>query len=680
MVTKNQLTAYCLLAHINDNDRGISDLAQVFIPLVKKTLATVMATGVRGGNTNDMKTEFDLLFRLDIPFGLMHRLMRQIQKETNCANKSPAIVLNGDGSFVLSEFEFTELDEVISQQAADIELIEDSYMEFVERAGLKTDSEPSVFEFLDRYHQELSGLFATRSDYEPTLEYTTPALFVESVKNNDTQFKILRRIYLGSLISSYLQLPVTTSGVNIKELVLDTSFLVSLLDLTSVEACHTCQMVLELARKIGCKITVLDITLDETRALLERCSESIDRLSLTHFLAPTSIEAGCARRKLSKTGLLRIVSSLRNTLDKDHGVTVYNVSARMKKKAQTSELYKKITGRTRNPDGAHHDGVANYYVATKRGDTPRSLLKTQCWFVSSQDPHSSPTLRIKGDGTFFESIRAEYLLNVMWLSSPSASDQEVGTLGLSRLVATTIERSLPSHTILREFNTNLKGLDPGELTAEDVALLANSTAVKSAKNLEKLNQLAQTDKEQFFSDVLSIADAERERVRELEERLNEGGLLQHKTEKKQKAAVEQLKIAHAELRRMKLSKIEEIEREIAAHENGIETSTSEAKRINMELRWLGGSLILLLCNTIWSIAQRFGWQETNAMISTLAIPLSLGLYAILGRTPRSLWKKLEVAAFTWVVQKNNVSESITVELNAKLVDLQNQLSKIPQEN
>src|SRR5660397_10807 len=199
--------------------------------------------------------------------------MKIIAKDANGSNDSPSFIVHSDGSYFLSDFQFTELDEVINQQCSDIEMIEDSYMEFVERHGLKKDEDPSVFEFLDSHHNELAGFFATKSEFESAKDYTTPALFIDSVKNNEQQFKILRRIYLGSLISSYLQLPTIEASGNVRELVLDTNFIVSLLDLTSVEACHTCRKILEISHKLGCKITVLDITLDETKALLERRSE-----------------------------------------------------------------------------------------------------------------------------------------------------------------------------------------------------------------------------------------------------------------------------------------------------------------------------------------------------------------------------------------------------------------------
>lgn len=683
MITKNQITTYCLLAHVNDNDRGIKDLSQIFIPLVKKTLTSLVNRGVSSGKKNDIKIEFDKLFGLDIPYNLLQKFMRQIEDEVNQPDTAPFVTVHEDGSFILTDFKFTELDEVLNQQSADVGLTEDSYKEFIERAGLKIEEEPSVFEFLDSHHQELSRFFLERTEFETAEKYTTPALFVDSLKNDEKMFNILRRIYLGSLISSYLQLPIIVEDKGNKELLLDTSFIISLLDLRSEEAYHTCQMVLEIALKLGWKITILNITLDETKALLERSADSIGTISLPQLLPPASIEGACARRRLSRTELLRIANSLTEKLKKEFRVKIFTVSEQFSNKARETALYKKIIGRTHNPDGAHHDGVANYYVAKKRRKNSRNLFETSCWFVSSNDSYLDNNVRIKGDGSFYESIRAEYLLNVMWLSSPSARLQEIPTIALSKLVAATIERSLPSHVVLRDFNDNLNKLGPDELSVEDIALVANSAAIQSTKKLEDLNALAQTNTEQFSIDIISIADTERERTRKLQQNIIQEQKLRSEVERKHKESEDKLRKVHSELYEMRLNEIMEIENNIKLKEMAFGIAVDRFRFIKPFLIILSLTILAIIEYLAWLLIDIYDWSvlEPNVFLLGFGLPLFLAVlgYAIPVRKDKKILEIFEEKVQSWLIQKHGTSESIINDLKEQLISLKDRIKQIPVE-
>lgn len=145
------------------------------------------------------------------------------------------------------------------------------------------------------------------------------------------------------------------------ELLLDTSFLLGLFDLMSPESKHTCSSVARLAKVLGYKLTVLDITLEETSALLRRIANKLSTALFVAMVDMESIEAACERRKLSKTELELISRRVPENLIAEYEINCITVDETFKEEAKQSEIYSKCLLREHNPDGAPHDGIAFYY-------------------------------------------------------------------------------------------------------------------------------------------------------------------------------------------------------------------------------------------------------------------------------------------------------------------------------
>lgn len=77
-------------------------------------------------------------------------------------------------------------------------------------------------------------------------------------KNAPEIYEALRRLYLGSMLTSYLNYEPTGAKMNV-EILLDTNFIVSLLDLNTTESTKCCNTFIEASKKLGYKFTVLHL-------------------------------------------------------------------------------------------------------------------------------------------------------------------------------------------------------------------------------------------------------------------------------------------------------------------------------------------------------------------------------------------------------------------------------------
>ena len=259
MLPKNRVVAYSLLAHVNDHSSGISDLADIFLPLIKRTLCILHRGGAAGALVTDLKTHVDRDYYFDMPIPMLRMMLKRIQVEVN-TGKEKRLVLHQDDSFSLSGFAFAEFEETVRIQEAAIDIVNGIYEDYLCTNGRKVEDEPSIFEFLDQNRLELSGVFAHGAIMAGQLSFVTQAEFVNSVMHDEATFQTLRRVYMGSIITSYLELDIREVGHSNVELVFDTDFVVSLLGLHSEESEHTCKQVVEIAKRLGYKCSVLSVT------------------------------------------------------------------------------------------------------------------------------------------------------------------------------------------------------------------------------------------------------------------------------------------------------------------------------------------------------------------------------------------------------------------------------------
>ncbi len=304
-----KVIAFSLLAHINDNTVGIRSFDDIFMPLAKSALCNLINEGKSSGSgVSEVKAKVDELYGLDIPIPYLESLLGEISKESE-ESDSIDFKLHNDGSFVMNKFVFTEFEDQITESEAQVNEINKLYRLHLESEGLDPDREPSLFDYLDKSRLRLSKFFAYGTKKMLEIADVHQANFINSLSNQPKLFNALRKIYLGSIISAYLSVDVGTTEKGL-ELLLDTNFIVGLLDLNSPESTHTCRRIVEIAKKIGFKVSVLAFTIHETELLIERKAREINKSFFQGYLDPESIFSAVLRRNLSPTQLTTIISNL----------------------------------------------------------------------------------------------------------------------------------------------------------------------------------------------------------------------------------------------------------------------------------------------------------------------------------------------------------------------------------
>ena len=165
------------------------------------------------------------------------------------------------------------------------------------------------------------------------------------------------------------------------------------------------------------------------------------------------------------------------------------------------------------------------YMSEKNEENPLN-----CWFVNNSITHDFEHDAIENIingnvvGNQPEIIKADDLLNILWLSTPSirmeVSSNEMVDIGLTTLVAHTLNKSLPKARIIRELDENIQKYKSADITDRDVYLLSVRIANNQVKNIEELNTLASDNVDEFNYRVKEEARKQAEIESEQQKQLN----------------------------------------------------------------------------------------------------------------------------------------------------------------
>ncbi len=476
----------------------------------------------------------------------------------------------------------------------------------------------SIYEYLDKSRLRLSKFFAYRESQELNIDDVHQAGFINSLRDRPKLFNTLRRIYLGSIIAAYLSVDIGKTERSM-ELLLDTNFIIGLLDLNSKESTHTCRQILDLSKKLGFKISVLPYTLEETELLIQRKANQLNKSFFQGYLDPESIFHAAIRRNLTKTELVRISSNLKSILEKEYDIlaiandTKYRNLAKFQYK-KIFDFYKSLRGT--NNWSAHHDTTAIAYVKEKRNRKPvmGNFMNANCWFVTNTpyDVRTPPD----SQGSLPEIIRAGELLSLLWLSSPRVkqliNDTEFSNLGLTRLVSTTISHGLPSPRVLRELDNNFSRYNKEhEISADDTLVIANLIAKKRIDHPDDLNKLARKEPDEFIEKVKNLAENGRKEDRELQEHIDD---ILNKVEEMFEAQKSQP------------------QKEIIIEDN-VQTSINKSGKFA-----LASILILFLSFVLWTFDYTFNVGLLEELKNYYLVKVSIQLIIIFG-VIAIVWKK-----------------------------------------
>lgn len=572
-MNKKRLITYSLLAHINNTGTLTKGLIDIFVPLTKRALAEMNSKKIHSGkNISEIKRTIEDLYSIDIPIPVLKNILNQIAEEVN-TEETKKFILYKDGAFSIQDYIFDEFESLIEEKEILIENIERLFQEFCSLNDNNKTEYSSIFEFLDINKTTISRYLSDNHISQKGDDFSIEAQFVSFFKRIPKIYNIIKELYLGSILSSYVE--YSTNPINLKvELLFDTNFIISLIDLNTPESTDTCKKLIEIAQHNGYKISVLNDTIEETQRLILRRAEHFHESFLSKKINPEDIYNACDRRGLTKTDLENISDTIQERLAKDFKIITIPNTTKYSNIAKFSKEYKNLQKFRNSKAAALHDATAIYYVKEKRGNKRfKAFENVNCWFVNNafnvEYNDFSQCNQVFDNDFQPEIIKVDILLNILWLSNPnvgnSLNSDEIINVGLPALISSTLNESLPKNAIIRELDDNIQKYAKDKLSDEQVVRVATRIANKQITSVEKLNKLAQDNKEKFVKRLQLEAEKQKQienkRVEQIEKIVLD---LQKESEKIRKERAELIvqEEKHKKLQQeLNESKIKEFEKE-----------------------------------------------------------------------------------------------------------------------
>ena len=392
---------------------------------------------------------------------------------------------------------------------------------------------------------------------------------------------------------------------------------------------------------------------------------------------------------LNKTDLQKIATNLEKTL-RSYGIHIITDKNYLREKAKTSDILKTIQARKTNPAGALHDTTAILYIQEKRGKEIKNFADANSWFVVDSRHDRYKYLYSKGRQVFSELIRAEDLVNILWLSTPNVDFVKMADLGLTQLISATLSHSLPNSIVLKELDQNIQKYAIEKLEPEEFHRVAQSVADKTLSNLEleELNRIAKISPVEFvnklkeYSDKFKIEQEKKEattnaminrlkidwerQVKEKEEELN----------KKFSSEIERGK---GNLIKEKENRLEEREKEYANFDKIKAALDQKARKQTDKEFWLFILFYFCLFTSLVLIHFIQGWNKIEPLLtysSFVLLFLNFIYFSITKKTfnPASFYRNCVIRNKTKIYKESNFDCKYMENLETEIRSLKKGLS------
>jgi len=520
LMNKERAITYSLLAHIRNSGTLAKGPIDIFIPLIKRALSKMNSAGIfEGKSLLEIKKTTDELYKIDFPIPVLKKILEEICKEIN-TESTTHFVLYQDGAFSIKQYSFTDYEDIIATQTDEVNELEELFKQFCETSDLIISNSDSIFKFIEKNKFTLSK-YISNSKVTNGEDYTSEAQFIDFFKRIPQIYERIKSIYLGSIIAGYIEYSPDEAKREI-ELLFDTNFLVGLLDLNTPESTHTCKTLIEISKRQGFKLRVLKDTIEEAENLLQTKARFFEQSFLQKKVNPEDVYNACDRRGLSKSDLERIADNLERTIG-EFGISLIHQTDKLNKEAKFTEVYK-VFERVRNSKkSALHDATALLHINKQRKKRIREFDKVNAWFVNNSISVEGDSIVLK-DGFQPETIKADDLLNILWLSNPQINESidggDLAEIGLTSTISLTLNKNLPKSQILRELDDNIHKYAKEEVSDTDIIRVATRITNKQLKDIEELNNLAEKDKAQFVKRLEEEANKQKHleetRIKKLE--------------------------------------------------------------------------------------------------------------------------------------------------------------------
>lgn len=411
---ENLLATYSLLALIRENSKEECDksILNVFLPILKETLNRMLQKvgfEFKGKDYTEIQSKAEEEFGLKIPIPVLETLMLEIAR-----NSSVHFVLNKDHSFIIKTPFESQVGMDYKQQKKRIRKLEKNYKLYCEGLGVEGRFEELVAFIQDQKNR----IFENKPSDIYGQGYYVSKYVYSKLKKKDENYNTICDLYLGGVIASYFQFQIKERIVD-TELLIDTNFYISLINLNTEEAYESCKQLFDLTIAMGYRYSILETTIEQIKILLSKRVDKINEKGLLASLNVADVLSACDRRNLTKTDLERYKDNLLDDLATKGINIIYNSQIRnLIDKTEKSRDLRTLTKLRGNRDSAFNDLLAQEYVAFRRKDKAIAEFNdVNCWFLNNS---FSVNWKEKDVPVWKRiSITASDLLVLLWLANPS---------------------------------------------------------------------------------------------------------------------------------------------------------------------------------------------------------------------------------------------------------------------
>jgi hypothetical protein len=467
MIDENLLATYSLLSYIRENRHGDKEksLLGVFIPIVSEGLYEMLRNNrgaqVKGKDYTEIKEAIEKVFSLEIPV----RILEQILPDISTEDKN--LILYGDHSFIINSKFNSSLTSQYGKEKDAIESLFIDYQNYCKALGEK--STPN--ELVDFIQDQKSRIFDDKESIIGGQNYYVSKYVYQKIKRKDIFFNIICNIYMGGVIASYLKFQIHEKVVD-TELLVDTNFYISLLDLNTEEAYETCKQLFNITASMGFRYSILETTIEQIRILLSNRSKRYKDKDLFARIDIADVLSACDRRGLSQSDLDAYKDNILNDLG-ERGINIIysaNIRSLIQKTSKSKDL-QTLTKLRHNEQSAFNDLLAQEYVSSKRaGKSIAEFSDVNCWFLNN----SYSTNKTEVNKPIWQrfSITASDLLVLLWFANPSlkvGSDSKIlAATSLSANVFQYRSEKYPTYKVIQRMQEKIIQLQTSNLISQKV--------------------------------------------------------------------------------------------------------------------------------------------------------------------------------------------------------------------
>ena len=180
-------------------------------------------------------------------------------------------ILNKDHSFIVKKLFCSTIEKDYKCQKRRILKLEKDFTIFCEGLGIEANFD----ELVDFIQDQKSRIFENGTSRIYNQGYHISKFVSSRLKNKDENYRTICDLYLGGVIASYLQFQIKERIVD-TELLIDTNFYISLINLNTEEAYESCKQLYDMTTGMGYRFSILESTIEQIKILLHYCPVKVD--------------------------------------------------------------------------------------------------------------------------------------------------------------------------------------------------------------------------------------------------------------------------------------------------------------------------------------------------------------------------------------------------------------------